>query len=40
MRALRESPFLSDPEIRGFVFDVDDGALREVSVAYSNFLKP
>jgi carbonic anhydrase len=40
VRALRESPFLSDSEIRGFVFDVDNGALREVSVPYSNFLKP
>jgi carbonic anhydrase len=40
VQALRESPFLSDSEIRGFVFDVDNGALREVSVPYSNFLKP
>jgi carbonic anhydrase len=40
VRTLRESPYLSDSEIRGFVFDVDDGALREVSVPYSNFLKP
>ncbi len=40
VRALRESPFLSDSEIRGFVFDVDDGSLREVTVPYSNFLKP
>ena len=40
VRTLRESPFLSDSEIRGFVFDVDTGALREVSVPYSNFLKP
>jgi carbonic anhydrase len=40
VRALRESPFLSDSEIRGFVYDVDDGELREVPVAYSNFLKP
>ncbi len=40
VRALRESPFLSDTEIRGFVYDVDDGALREIPVAYSNFLKP
>jgi carbonic anhydrase len=30
--ALRESPFVDDSEIRGFVFDVDDGALREVTV--------
>lgn len=28
--ALQQSPFVSDTEIRGFVFDVDDGALREV----------
>jgi carbonic anhydrase len=40
VRTLRESPFLSDHEIRGFVYDVDDGELREVLVAYSNFLKP
>jgi carbonic anhydrase len=40
VRTLRESPFLSDSEIRGFVYDVDDGELREVPVAYSNFLKP
>jgi carbonic anhydrase len=40
VRTLRESPFLSDAEIRGFVYDVDDGELREVPVAYSNFLKP
>jgi hypothetical protein len=40
VRTLRESPFLSDSEIRGFVFDVDDGSLREVRVPYSNFLKP
>ncbi len=32
VKALRESPFLDDREIRGFVFDVDDGALREVTV--------
>lgn len=29
--ALRQSPFIEDLEIRGFVFDVDDGAVREVS---------
>jgi carbonic anhydrase len=29
--ALHESPFVDDTEIRGFVFDVDDGALREVA---------
>jgi carbonic anhydrase len=40
VRTLRESPFLSDAEIRGFVYDVDDGELREVPVPYSNFLKP
>ncbi|HEY5266636.1 MAG TPA: carbonic anhydrase [Acidimicrobiales bacterium] len=28
---LHESPFVDDTEIRGFVFDVDDGALREVA---------
>ncbi|MHB8380492.1 MAG: beta-class carbonic anhydrase [Acidimicrobiales bacterium] len=28
--ALRASPFVADTEIRGFVFDVDDGALREI----------
>jgi carbonic anhydrase len=27
---LRASPFIDDTEIRGFVFDVDDGELREV----------
>jgi carbonic anhydrase len=40
VRTLRESPFLSDAETRGFVYDVDDGELREVPVPYSNFLKP
>jgi carbonic anhydrase len=40
VRTLRESPFLSDAETRGFVYNVDDGELREVPVAYSNFLKP
>lgn len=29
---LRSSPFVDDTEIRGFVFDVDDGELREVVV--------
>jgi carbonic anhydrase len=29
---LRASPFVEDREIRGFVFDVDNGALREVDV--------
>jgi carbonic anhydrase len=33
VRTLRESPFVDDSEIRGFVFDVDDGELREVSVS-------
>jgi carbonic anhydrase len=28
--ALAASPFVDSTEIRGFVFDVDDGALREV----------
>ena len=28
---LRASPFVDTTEIRGFVFDVDDGDLREVS---------
>ena len=32
VRALNLSPFVDDTEIRGFVFDVDDGALREVIV--------
>jgi carbonic anhydrase len=27
---LRDSPFVDNTEIRGFVFDVDDGELREV----------
>jgi carbonic anhydrase len=27
---LRESPFVDTTEVRGFVFNVDDGALREV----------
>lgn len=27
---LRSSPFIDDTEIRGFIFDVDDGELREV----------
>ncbi len=29
---LRASPFVADGEIRGFVYDVDDGSLREVPV--------
>jgi len=29
---LRSSPFIEHTEIRGFVFDVDDGGLREVLV--------
>jgi carbonic anhydrase len=28
--ALHETPFVDDTEIRGFVFEVDDGSLREV----------
>ena len=28
--ALRASPFIDGTEIRGFVFDVDDGELREI----------
>lgn len=40
VRTLRESPLLSDSEIRGFVFDVDSGSLHEISVPYSNFLNP
>ena len=32
VRALRASPFIDDGDVRGFVFDVDDGSLREVSV--------
>ncbi len=31
LEALRTSPFVDTTEIRGFVFDVDDGDLREVS---------
>jgi carbonic anhydrase len=30
MATLRSSPFVLDTEIRGFVFNVDDGGLREV----------
>jgi carbonic anhydrase len=30
--ALRASPFIDGTEIRGFVFDVDDGELREIIV--------
>ena len=33
--ALRASPFVDTTEIRGFVFDVDDGDLREVSSTLS-----
>ena len=29
---LRQSPFVDTTEIRGFIFNVDDGALREISV--------
>jgi carbonic anhydrase len=32
MSAVLESPFLNSGEVRGFVFDVDDGGLREVSL--------
>ncbi len=32
VRTLRESPFVDTTEVRGFVFNVDDGDLREVSV--------
>ena len=31
LRTLRDSPFVDTTEIRGFVFNVDDGDLREVS---------
>jgi carbonic anhydrase len=31
--ALATSPFLSSVEIRGFVFDVDEGSLREVPIS-------
>jgi carbonic anhydrase len=30
---LRQSPFVETTEVRGFVFNVDDGELREVSLA-------
>jgi carbonic anhydrase len=33
VETLRRSAFVDDQEIRGFVFDVDDGSLREVAVA-------
>jgi carbonic anhydrase len=33
---LRASPFVDDTEIRGFVFDVDDGELREVDPVSSS----
>ncbi len=39
VRALRESPFLSDSEIRGFVYDVDDGALREIRCCLQQLLE-
>ena len=29
--ALRDSPFIDDTDVRGFVFDVDDGTIREVT---------
>ena len=32
VRTLRESPFVDTTEVRGFVFNVDDGDLREVSL--------
>jgi carbonic anhydrase len=32
VKTLRTSPFVEDHEIRGFVYDVDDAALREVDV--------
>jgi len=31
--ALRQSPFVDTSDVRGFVFNVDDGDLREVSLA-------
>lgn len=31
LATLHASPFIDDTEIRGFVFDVDDGELREVT---------
>jgi carbonic anhydrase len=31
LATLHASPFIDNTEIRGFVFDVDDGALREVT---------
>ncbi|MHB1088804.1 MAG: beta-class carbonic anhydrase [Acidimicrobiales bacterium] len=31
VETLRRSPFVNDTEIRGFVFNVDDGDLREVT---------
>ena len=30
MERIRTSPFLASHEVRGYVFDVDDGSLREV----------
>ena len=32
VRTLRESPFVDTRDVRGFVFSVDDGDLREVSL--------
>jgi carbonic anhydrase len=32
VRALRDTPFVESTEIRGFVFNVDDGDLREITV--------
>ena len=32
---LRSSPFVDGTDVRGFVFDVDDGSLREVTTATS-----
>jgi carbonic anhydrase len=30
MAAVRDNPFLTSTAVRGFVFDVDDGTLREI----------
>jgi carbonic anhydrase len=35
VEALEASPFINGTEIRGFVFSVDDGSLREVTTATS-----
>ncbi len=32
VRTLRTSPFVDTSDVRGFVFNVDDGALREISL--------